>query len=556
MPKYVLDAKESANPPIEPFAVECGRISVLLGSNGSGKTRFIYRMMDRSLSSEKKNSFIYVEGSRTFRDKIINIDPHNETHKFNENPKQFEDTYIAHRRSELTHRVQLSLQLLKLRSRKEYEAYIKAGIAWDKGGRKGPSPTEPLQSLQRMFLMFNEIFPEISLQETDSGQLYCLQNGQMYTAPEASEGEKQVIGLLSDLLLNPEEGLVILVDEPEAHMNPLLACDVWSVIEAHMPEAQFVYATHSVLFALRPSVTSLFVMDKATYQPKQISQLKDIPAEELEQSIGSIPYVLSKRVALGVEGNDVSFDATFYRWVLGRNDIAIVPLGDRNKVLGETERLSLLREIAPNAKILGIVDADFKLTEADKAGKSPTVLVLGYHEAESYLCVPEIGGMMAERITGKPQSEAASEAAAKIVEFAKDRMIKIVGWRSFARLSFPIHASIPSATLSKLPTIEALTKCVQEQLAKQHKAAQESLAPESIAKAIYAEHKQLEAAIKAADIDALLRLLPGKELLPVLTKLSGSSSAENFLLGCIAHLDPSQFKATKALHDQILERLR
>src|SRR5262249_51364067 len=150
--------------------------------------------------------------------------------------------------------------------------------------------------------------------------------GPLYPASEASDGEKQVLALLCDLLLNQGLGISILVDEPEAHINPLLACDFWSMIEAKLPAAQFVYATHSIPFALRPSVESVFAMDKATYQPSKMVGLEDIGATELPKFLGAIPYVLSKKAALGVEGNDTSFDTPFYRWLLGKNEVAVVPL--------------------------------------------------------------------------------------------------------------------------------------------------------------------------------------------------------------------------------------
>lgn len=163
MTSYCLQAGDWQNPRVPSITLNCGRISVVLGANGSGKTRLLNRIMELLRRGADKNRFVYVEGGRAFRDKIMNIDPNSETLKFIDHPESLQRAYVDYRGSEITHRIQLSLQLLKLKSRIEREQHVAKVEAWSDAGCTGPKPVKNPTSLRRMFELFSEVFPDITL---------------------------------------------------------------------------------------------------------------------------------------------------------------------------------------------------------------------------------------------------------------------------------------------------------------------------------------------------------------------------------------------------------
>lgn len=381
--------------------------------------------------------------------------------------------------------------------------------------------------------------------------MQCTRWGSDYLIPDASDGERQVLALICDLLLNEEPGILFLVDEPEAHLNPALAGRIWEVIETGLPNAQFIYTTHSIPFATRPTVNSLFVMNKATLQPQPIANIDEISEDDLPLFLGAIPLILASKYAIAVEGKDASFDSSFYPWLLTRTDVAVVAGGSKNEVLGETERLALWSNLAPAAKIIGVVDRDHSLVASD----SNTVIALDYHEAESYLCDPGVIAAVAAKVLGKDPQTVAPEVRTRILDFAKRNMVKIVGWRGSERLAIRVGASISNSALSKITSIDLLKSAMQSQVSAQLGGATTRLSPARISQVLDEEERALTTALAASDTDSILRLVPGKELLHDLAKLTGLADATTLLAFCRTNLDPRTFSGLKQLRGRILSKL-
>lgn len=70
----------------------------------------------------------------------------------------------------------------------------------------------------------------------------------------------QAMSLLADLAFLSETDSVFVVDEPELNLNLLVAQQLWDAIERLRPEAVFVYVTHSLAFAMRPTVEAIRVL--------------------------------------------------------------------------------------------------------------------------------------------------------------------------------------------------------------------------------------------------------------------------------------------------------
>jgi hypothetical protein len=230
----------------------------------------------------------------------------------------------------LAARTRDAFYLLEKRGQQVKIAHSDAVVQWQTQGSKGECPSLGEEPLVGLFRMFSEVFPEISISvgNDDNKQILCRKNGgPPYPTTELSDGERQALFILADIALSAESHSLIVADEPELNLNPLLANRLWDTLERYLPNAVFIYGTHSISFAMRPSVAAVVALKANGRSALQVDSFNALDRNEAREFLGAIPAILSAATALVVEGDDDSFDAPFYRWVIGRTDIAVVPIG-------------------------------------------------------------------------------------------------------------------------------------------------------------------------------------------------------------------------------------
>lgn len=217
------------------------------------------------------------------------------------------------------------------------------------------------------------------------------QGGRLYDVREASDGEQEVFKVLAAIVarLTEDQTTLMLVDEPERGLHPMLADRLWSDVERMMgPRCCFVYATHSVQFAVRSSVDTLLHVDR-THGLMPLSGIDQLDPMARVALLGQLP--IAARAVLFCEGVSGGLDHQLYSWLLEKDGIAVVPLGECHRVVGAIEdpvwAWSCIRG--------GVVDRDQGYVSA------PGLHVLPYHEVESYLCHPEVVAATSERTMGE-----------------------------------------------------------------------------------------------------------------------------------------------------------
>ena len=222
-------------------------------------------------------------------------------------------------------------------------------------------------------------------------RIICTKNGNDYNPGNLSDGEKQVLCLLADIVLNAEAKSFVIVDEPEQNLHPLLAARVWGIIEERLPDAVFLYATHSLSFAIRESVETVIVLSGRHNENQiQLSTPLELDFEELRPFLGAIPSILASDHCVFVEGHDQSFDSIFYQWLLGGAGTNVVPVGGSDDVIRAATGTGAWGQLADKVRIVGIIDRDFRASGELEGLGAPLIHVLPLHEAESYLCIPEL----------------------------------------------------------------------------------------------------------------------------------------------------------------------
>lgn len=520
-----------------------GRVNVFLGANGTGKSKLLAEIKDTIGAQLPDHQILNIEGGRalTMFDSLA-LDRNN-FNNYTTYAKTYQN-YQNKRSGTLQSRLFDGLKTLEQLGETAKMEHSDAVTDWLKSNpaNAANAPRRPVAPMDRVFESFSDIFPAIALTYyPGERRLRCTKNGTRYGPTSLSEGEKQVFSILIDVVELGEHKSVMFVDEPELNLHPGLANRLWAAVESMLPEAVFFYATHSVSFAMRDSVEHLLVLSDSDDSIQQLSSLDDLPSEEKRDLLGNITSLISSKKTLIVEGDDESFDSIFYRWLVGDVEFSPTAVGGCEDVLAITERKGKWKHISPNVELVGVVDRDYKSDADVQSIVASGVLVLDFHEAESYLCYPDVLIAVASSLGSVAKIPSADTIVSDIVSFVSKSALKIVARRVAAQLNVRIGVSVPSKSIARVSTKDQLKRLFLADANQQKSEVSKRLTDKTVTDAIEAENKVVEEAIRLRDVQKLLLLAPGKELLAHLASLTGCSDANAVARAVRHHLDPNSF---------------
>jgi len=521
---YELNIKRGAGPGAPEVTGQIGRISAILGANGTGKSRLFAIIRDNPHlltpnPSSQSRPFIYIEGGRVVAIPSEIRLTRQTADEYSTYPKALQQ-HRNKRNQKLADRIRDALLTLERLGVEEKQAHSDAVDAWLKGGRTGDCPTRKEPPLDRLARLFNVALPALQLTYKTSGELLITKSGgSPYAASEMSDGEKQVLAILADIELLAEPHSFLLVDEPELNLNPALAASLWTAIENDMPEAVFLFATHSIQFAMRPSIETIIVLARAG-AAVVVEKVDDLPREELAPFLGAMPNILRNERAVLVEGEPGSFDKLFYAWILSESTIEVVSMGDGGQVASAAKREKMWSKIPTSEPVVGVVDRDYKSPDDVITIETPNCLVLGLHEAESYLCDPKLLHELGKSLKLVEPIPSEDELIDEILRFAQDNLIRTVINRVGRQIRVELAPSVARQIVAIKPEDEVVAALCASAKAESTRAT-DRLAEGQIKKAFLLEKSDCTQAIKNRDLRRLLRIYPGKELLPNLTRKIG-----------------------------------
>lgn len=520
------------------------RVNVLLGANGTGKSKLLQEIRENIPKILPNHKILNIEGGRALQMyDTLQLDSRN----FN-NYSTYEQTYTNYnskRSGTLQNRLFDGLKSLELLGESTKIKHSDEVVQWhrdkDAGVATGDVPRRPVDPMERVFELFNDIFSTITLKYyPNEKRLRCRKGEARYGPTTLSDGEKQVFSILVDVVELAEEDTILFVDEPELNLNPGLANRLWSAIEGILPRSIFLYATHSVSFAMRESVEHIYVISNADENIQKLDNMSELSRREQEELLGNITSLLANKKTLIVEGESESFDSIFYDWILGDKSISPSAVGGCEDVSAIIKRSGKWERISPNVLVRGVVDRDFRgdveLAGLEKSG----VQVLDFHEAESYLCFPEIIVAITCALGTAREMPTESQVTDQIVKFAADKKIEVVAKRVAALLNVRVGVSVPSKTLKRISDVISLKRAFFSDAAEQKNVALKSLDEETINALFENELKRYEDALADREICQILRLVPGKELLKELAKLTGCADCDSVARAARRHVDLSK----------------
>jgi energy-coupling factor transporter ATP-binding protein EcfA2 len=519
---------------LPPFEFEFARINVILGVNGVGKSRLLRHVVQRHEGKYPGTGagtnpywpgfegFAFVEGQRVIQlDRVVS-------------GATLPAMYGSGNRTAVGERLRNYLGVLIDQDARTRRENLDALEAWRDSDRSSPPPPKPTSRVREFLATFTDIFAGMALRWDTGAEVRVEKGAVTYSTADLSDGEKQILGLLTDSHAAPER-TVFCVDEPELHLHARLAESFWSTMELKRPKSVFIYATHSIGFAMRSSVERIYVLGAA---PRPTVRLINdpllLPRGELRELLGALPAIMSSESALAVEGQrDISFDERFYRWVLGEHAVdVIVPLDSGNDVRNAVEKRGLWRELAPTVRMVGVIDRDYGTGESD----SIRLVVLPYHEAESYLCDPALLHDLAAHVKSVDPIPSEKEITKVIVEWCAGRIDRVARERALRRGSLRVGISVPERHAAKL-TSAGVKELIQNDARREADKVLER--GDEVAAAYDRELLACRAAVETGDVSTLLTLFEGKELLRELAKLLGFQNEYVLLTAVVGNLQPT-----------------
>jgi len=529
------------------YVFDFERVNVILGANGAGKSKLLTEIRDNSLQITDGKKVVYIEGGRTIKIRdVLQLD-HTNYGQFDRYESAF-STYQSKRNQFLAERVFDALIVLDKKEAQLKSAHSDAVERWIEAGHIGECPKRKQPPLEHLFELFTEIFPRISLSySAEARQLWAEKDGSRYGPSGLSDGEKQVFSILADLIELEDDHNLIIADEPELNLHPELAERVWTLIENEFPLKYFIYATHSINFALRPNVSKVWIVSARHQNITTFEGLSSLDRDEVVSFLGAIPGILSADHVLVTEGHEKSFDAIFYRWVLDDSKLEIYPAGSCTDVEAVVKKSGLWAQVATSIRLQGITDGDYR------AASSVTgVKTLALHEAESYLCHPELIVRVAERIGSQEVSLTTANVEAMIFDQLQSERSAIAARRAFLALRINLAASISRKTVEGIATAEELVDAISDACAAEIAKAQQVFDKDRTTTLVQDELSRIDAVVSSRDLDAALRYCPGKDLLQKLAPKAGCRNGADLMRSLSKNFKASDFSHTNALREQLV----
>ena len=213
----------------------------------------------------------------------------------------------------------------------------------------------------------------------------------LYNASEMSAGERVAFYLIAHCLAAPDNGIII-VDEPELHLHKSVQLTLWSKIQQLRPDCLFVYITHDIDFAaaqenaMRVWIKSYdgFIWDWEIVEPDAT-----LPDALLLELLGN------RRDVVFVEGSNTSQDASFYRELLP--DYLVKPREGCEQVVQTVKAFEANKQLH-HMKGYGIIDRDRRMEAEITALEKHGIFVLSVAEVENLFCTKEILAIVSRQL--------------------------------------------------------------------------------------------------------------------------------------------------------------
>ena len=362
------------------------QIIVVIGANGSGKTRFgsdiekRYNRQTHRISAQKslsmpkdvrptsksqaQSEFLYGHFDKNGNsDNLV----FKEGSRWGHNP----DTYLLNDYE----------KLMVLLHTEEYETAISFKDSY-LPNQDTPSPITNLDKVQRIW---EYVLPHRKLKKRAGCiETYGVENVEKsYNAADMSDGERIIFYLVGEVVSAPDNSIVI-IDEPEMHIHKSITKKLWDKIEIERLDCTFIYLTHDLDFAVsRQNALKIWSKsyDGDSWDYETLSNDSNIPEQLFLEILGS------RKPVLFIEGDESSIDNRLMQMVF--TDFTIKPLGSCKKVFDTA--ISFKDQLSfHNIESFGLIDRDRRTDDEIAHINKSNIWVASVAEIENFLIVEDV----------------------------------------------------------------------------------------------------------------------------------------------------------------------
>lgn len=361
-----------------------------------------------------------------------------------------------------------------------------------------------------------------------------------YSASEMSDGERAVFYILGQVLSANEDSILIF-DEPELHIHKSIISNLWDEIEKLRPDCSFLMITHDIEFAAT-RVAKKYVI--RNYYSDPAWDISEIPDSELDEQ--TVTLILgSRKPILFVEGEKTSLDMETYR--LCYPEWTVIPKGACKDVIQAVSSLRKLNKDMPilNIKCAGIVDRDTRDSSQIHELEEQGIKVLLCSEIENIFSLSSVVHevLKIEGFNGNELNNKKEQFKGRLLDYIKndlsdDKLEKFVVKRIHRRIdNYLKNIDLSNTQNSK----EMKGKLTSEMVA---------LTDSKINEWISEMKDEIQECINNQDIDRLLYIYENKGLLnetALILKSTRKPDFENWLMRQMKVPNSSILQAIKAV---------
>lgn len=351
----------------------CARSLVIIGANGSGKSRFT-----DALARELGNRAVTISALNALY-----------LHGNDNNDSEFE-------------------RLMAMMLRDE----IKSLLAYKLSRASGETTELKNTRLDKLIAMWQEVYPGNKML-IEADRLVFARHGvdDRYSASRLSDGERTVLYLIGAMLYAPT-GSVVLVNNPEMFLHPTVMMSLWNRLELMRPDCTLIYTTHDLEFASsRQGAAKVWVKN---YDPELKAWEYSVlpPGSPLGEEM-YMAIMGARKPVLFIEGDSVhSIDARLYPLIF--KDYTVRSLGSCDKVIESTRTFNDLNAFHHMVS-MGIVDRDRRENNEVEYLRRKNILVPDVAEIENVLLIEEVV-RAAAAARGRNENKVAEQVKSRIIK--------------------------------------------------------------------------------------------------------------------------------------------
>ena len=237
-----------------------------------------------------------------------------------------------------------------------------------------------------------------------------------YNGSEMSDGERAIFHFIAEAVCAAKDSLVI-IDEPENHLHNSILVRLWDSIEAARPDCMFLYITHNLDFAstrLNSQVVWVKNMDEDNCWDYELLEEDHYNDELLMEILGD------RQKILFVEGTpSKSTDRKLYPKLFPKH--TVIPLEGCSTVIQATKAYNQIGELHYK-EVWGIVDRDRRPEDEITSLARHRVVVPDVAEIENLFMLPEVIKVVAQKQSIENIDALISETQSKTFDFLRNHL--------------------------------------------------------------------------------------------------------------------------------------